>query len=325
MTDTLFLAFLARHDDEAWLRVVDRLDQAMHPVDRQATRIWFHLFPLRLQRALESAADPHGLEDYLRLEGRWRLSDQRDTSHRFLFGHRYWPEVAAAARRYSTQPVVPGSLDLAAQIQEIARGVAAALDVDQSWLVGMTAVAVRTLQQVGLGEAPGGIEQAVPHERRLGRPNPDGVLANRAKDHGQGVLGFLRGSRRMWTVTFDESDPGGRFPIINQQHITTAAALDTRDYRARDPRCTEGPIPVQCRSCSCGTCWVGVLGGADRLSPVDAQERATVAALGYSQSDEPNPVIRLACMAEVRGSISIVIPPWNGQVGARLQRAGRDA
>ena len=118
---------------------------------------------------------------------------------------------------------------------------------------------------------------------------------------------------------------GRDHPIIDEQHITTAAALDTRDYRARDPRCTEGPIPVQCRSCSCGTCWIGVLGGAEKLSPVDAQERATVAALGYSQSDEANPVIRLACMAEVHGSISIVIPPWNGQVGVRLQRAGRDA
>lgn len=325
MTDALFLAFLAQHDDEAWHRVVDRLEQAIHPVDRQATRIWFHLFPMRLQRALETADSPPALEAYLRLEGRWRLSDQRDTSHRFLFGHRYWPEVAAAVRRYATQPVVPGSLDLAAQVQEIARGVAGELGVDPSWLVGITAVGVRTLQQAGLGDASDGVDRARPSEQRGRRSIPDRVLAARAKDAGQGLFGFLRGRRRVWTVTFDESDPEASFPIVDEQHITTAAALDTRDYRALDPRCTEGPIPVQCRSCSCGTCWVGVLGGAEKLSPVDAQERATIAALGYSQADESNPVIRLACMAEVRGSVSIVIPPWNGQVGVRLQRAGRDA
>ena len=68
-------------------------------------------------------------------------------------------------------------------------------------------------------------------------------------------------------VTFDERGPANGSPSIASQHVTTAAALDTRDYRREDPRCTEGPIPVQCRSCSCGTCWVGILDGAERLSP----------------------------------------------------------
>src|SRR5688572_26505137 len=42
----LFLAFLAQHDDARWLRVVDRLQPAIHPVDRVATRIWLHFYPL---------------------------------------------------------------------------------------------------------------------------------------------------------------------------------------------------------------------------------------------------------------------------------------
>ena len=151
------------------------------------------------------------------------------------------------------------------------------------------------------------------------------ALKARARDDWQGLFGFTRGLRKQWSVTFDEAEPEAKFTLIEGQEIASGARTDKRDYHARDPRCTEGPIPVQCRSCSCGTCWIGVLGGAEKLSPVDAQERATVAALGYSQSDEANPVIRLACMAEVHGSISIVIPPWNGQVGVRLQRAGRDA
>jgi ferredoxin len=321
VTDALFLAFLAQHDDEAWHRVVDRLEHAMHPVDRRATRIWFHLFPMRLQRAVDGSGDPFALEDYLRLEGRWRLAEQRDTSHDFLFGHRYWPEVARAVLRYTTQPVVPGSLDLAAQVQEIARAAAAEHRIDPSWLVGITAVAVRTLQQAGFGDLSAGVGPERSRERA--GADPDRMVASRGKAAGRGLFGFLRGPRRTWTVSFDEFDPEATFPLISDQHITTAAALDTRDYRARDPRCTEGPIPVQCRSCSCGTCWIGVLAGAEELSPVDAQERATLAALGYSHSDDPNPVIRLACMAEAHGSVSIVIPPWNGQVGVRLQRVER--
>jgi ferredoxin len=77
---------------------------------------------------------------------------------------------------------------------------------------------------------------------------------------------------------------------------------------------------VQCRSCSCGTCWVGVLAGAEHLSEIEPRERTTLSALGYADSPEPRPVIRLACMAEAHGPVTLVIPPWNGQIGARLQR-----
>jgi len=320
--DPLFLAFLAQHDDDAWHRAVDRLRSAIHPVDREATRVWFHFYPMRLQRAIERASDPAALAQHLRLEGRWRLADQRDTSHHFLFGHRYWPEVCQALQRFASRPVAPGSLDLAAQVQEVARDVSGALGVEPSWVVGITAVALRTLQQVGLPEGSG-------HRRPLpelrAEERPDEVVAKRLKDGSQGLFGFLRGRRKEWTVTFDERRPDRSFRLIDSQHLTTAAALDTRDFRKDDPRCTGGPIPVQCRSCSCGTCWVGVLAGAENLSAVDDRERATIAALGYLVSDEPRPVVRLSCMAQGAGSVTIVIPTWNGQFGARLDRAERGA
>jgi ferredoxin len=102
--------------------------------------------------------------------------------------------------------------------------------------------------------------------------------------------------------------------LINSQHITTAAAMDQRNYRARDARCSQGPIPVQCQSCSCGTCWVGVLGGADRLSPVQPNERAKLAECGYIDTSETHPPIRLACQAQGFGRVSLVIPPWNGVI-----------
>jgi len=320
--DPLFLAFLAQHDDDAWHRAVDRLRSAIHPVDREATRVWFHFYPMRLQRAIERASDPDALAQHLRLEGRWRLADQRDASHHFLFGHRYWPEVCQALQRFASRPVAPGSLDLAAQVQEVTRDVSGALGVEPSWVVGITAVALRTLQQVGL---PDGSGHRRPLSELRGEERPDEVVAKRLNDGRQGRFGFLRGRRKEWTVTFDERRPDRSFRLIDTQHLTTAAALDTRDFRKDDPRCTEGPIPVQCRSCSCGTCWVGVLAGAENLSEVDDRERTTIGALGYLISDEPRPVIRLSCMAQGAGPVTIVIPPWNGQFGVRLDRAERGA
>jgi hypothetical protein len=54
---------------------------------------------------------------------------------------------------------------------------------------------------------------------------------------------------------------------------------------------------------------------------MEPRERATLEALGYADSPEPRPVIRLACMVEGHGPVTLVIPPWNGQVGVRLEKA----
>jgi ferredoxin len=306
----LFLAFLGQHDDAAWLRVVDRLQGAIHPVDRVATRIWFHVYPLRLQDAMESG-DAEVLRRRMSLEGRWRLSEQVDRSHACLYGHQHWDAVRQAVLAYGQDPGTPGSLDLAAQIQEIARRVAATVRVDPTLVAGITAIGLRTLQQVGpqaLAASPG---ETVGPGAWEGR-SADEVLATRNRQDSQGVFGFLRGDRKQWTVVFDERYPAAQFPLIHSQHITTAASMDARNYRARDARCTQGPIPVQCKSCSCGTCWVGVLGGAERLSPVQGNERAKLAECGYIVTDESHPPIRLACQAQAFGRVSLVIPPWNG-------------
>ncbi|MCC7031843.1 MAG: hypothetical protein IT179_03310 [Acidobacteria bacterium] len=323
--DPLFLAFLAQHDDAAWHRAVDRLQNATHPVDRAAVRIWLHFYPMRLQRAVEAAADSAALEHHLRLEGTWRLDQQRETSHWFLFGHRFWPQAREAVRAFASRAVVPGSLDLAAQIQAVARDLGDRLQVDPSWLVGIVAVAMRTLQQVGLPAIDPSRDGAVGGRIVGQEASPDEIVARRCRRGSQGVWGFFRGRRREWPVTFDERRPDGSFRLIETQHLTTAAGCDMRDYRSQDARCTEGPIPVQCRSWSCGSCWVGVLAGAEHLSPVDARERATISGLGYITTEEARPVIRLACMAQATGPVAIVIPPWNGQVGVRLERVRREA
>src|SRR5207253_5356310 len=77
-------------------------------------------------------------------------------------------------------------------------------------------------------------------------------------------------------------------------------------------------------SASCGTCWVGVLGGAEKLADVGAREGKKIKEFGYIDSAEPKPLIRLACQAQAQGAVSVVIPPWNGQFGKYLDALRED-
>ncbi len=317
----LFLAFLAQHDDAAWLRVVDRLEQSIHPVDRAATRIWFHLFPLSLQRLMDRP-DAADLARQMALAGRWRLADQIDRSHAFLFGHQHWRVAKRVALDFAGDAQPPGSLDLGAQIQEIASRAAAGTGAPRAELVGIAAVALRTLQQVGPQALQASAEHLVEPGRYAGL-SAQQVVRVRARSRGAGWRRLLGGASRQSDVTFNERDRGATFPLIHSQHLTTAAALDARDYRTAEPRCSEGPIPVQCRACSCGTCWVGVLAGAETLSAMESREREKLAECGVLQDPDPqggSPVIRLACMTQAAGPVSIVIPPWNGLLGRVLTR-----
>jgi ferredoxin len=179
-----------------------------------------------------------------------------------------------------------------------------------------------TLRQAGpaaFAAAPGTIH--LPD--RVRARSPVQVMKLRARDDRQGLVGALRGIGKRWTVTFDENDPAATFPLIHNQEIASAAQADKRDYRSRDPRCTpgEGPIPVECRAASCGTCWVGVLGGAEKLSPVNERDEGRrMKVFGYSDTDGAQPLIRLSCQARARGAVSIVIPPWNGVFGKFIPR-----
>jgi ferredoxin len=146
------------------------------------------------------------------------------------------------------------------------------------------------------------------------------VLRDRAKDDSQGLFGFLRTVNKKWTVTYDENDETAHYVMNNIQDLAWGAADDrTRNWREIDARRIEGPIPVECRSASCGTCWVGVLGGADKLSDVAAREGKKIKEFGYIDTNEPKPLIRLACQAQTHGAVSIVIPPWNGVFGKYLR------
>jgi ferredoxin len=318
---TPFEAFLAAHDDGAWAATVQELLPSIHEVDRTATQIWFRFFPLALLRAFEQSDDPARLAQELLMQGRWYLKDQPDSSHTFLYGHRFWPEVKRAVMRAAEGEVKPGAT-LAEVVREVARAVASERKTDESLATGIAAVGLMTLEQVGLAEFRRATGEVLIDRRHLKR-TPEEILRERAKDDGQGLFGFLRTADKHWTVVWDENKDDRRFKAVDMQEVASGAAADKRPWHEQDERCTvdEGPIPVQCRSASCGTCWVGVLGGAEKLTEVEWRERKMMPLFGYIETDEPRPLIRLSCQARATGAVSVVIPPWNGYFGKYLKRA----
>lgn len=317
-TETPFDTFLNQHDEEAWAATLATLRRSIHEVDRNATQIWFAFYPMPLLGALEQSNDREKLAHQLLLQGDYELKSQIDSSHRFLYGHRFWTQVKRAVEEHASQTEVYAT-SLADQILAVARTVAQQLKKDESLLVGITAVAFMTVEQIGVAAfkaSPGTVSIADKHAKK----SPEQVLRGRAKDDSQGLLGFLRTVNKQWTVTWDENDDGARYKLREAQDLAWGAADDrSRDWRAIDPRRSEGPIPVECRSAACGTCWVGVLGGAEKLADVGAREGKKIKEFGYIDTAEPKPLIRLACQAQAYGAVSVVIPPWNGQFGKYLR------
>lgn len=317
---TPFEAFLAAQDDAAWSATIQELLPSIHEVDRNATQVWFRFFPLALLRAFEQSEDPAKLAQELLMQGRWYLKDQTDSSHTFFYGHRFWPETKRAVVKMAESELKTGAT-LNEAARELARAVASERKVDESLTTGIAAVGLMTLQQTGLAEFKRTQGEVLIDRAHL-RRTPEEILRERAKDEGQGLFGFLRTSDKQWTVVWDENKDDRRFKAVDQQEVASGAATDKRPWHEQDERCTvnEGPIPVQCRSASCGTCWVGVLGGAEKLSEVDWRERKMMPLFGYIETDEPRPLIRLSCQARATGAVSVVIPPWNGYFGKYLKR-----
>jgi ferredoxin len=319
-TETPFETFLNQHDEEAWSATLVTLLRSIHEVDRNAAQIWFAFYPLPLQRALDQSDDREKLVQQLLLQGDYELKHQIDTSHRFLYGHRFWPQVKKAVEQHADSFNQTARASLADQILAVARSVAQPLKKGESLLTGITAVAFMTVQQAGFAAfkaAPG----VIGIDKKHAKKSPEQILRDRAKQDSQGLLGFLRTVNKQYTVTHDENDDKAKYKLNEGQDMAWGAASDhSRDWRAIDPRRGEGPIPVECRSAACGTCWVGVLGGAAKLADVGAREGKKIKEFGYIDTAEPKPLIRLACQAQAYGAVSVVIPPWNGQFGKYLRK-----
>jgi len=319
ITETPFETYLKGQGEEAWAATLTTLLRSVHEVDKNATQIWFSFYPLSLFRAFKAAEDPEKLAAQLLLKGVYQLKDQIDSSHKFLYGHRYWPEVKRAVEAYAAGFNAAETSQLSDQILKIARQVAQTGGLDESLIVGITAVAFMTIQQTGLATFKNAKGEML-LDRNHARKSPEQVLRQRAVDDSQGLLGFLKTVDKKWTVTHDENDDAAKYKLNNAQDLAWGAEADrSRNWRELDPRRVEGPIPVECRSASCGTCWVGVLGGAEKLSDVAVREGKQIKEFGYIDTTEPKPLIRLACQAQALGAVSIVIPPWNGVFGKYMR------
>lgn len=323
ITDTTtrspFEVYLNQHGEEAWAAALTTLLRSIHEVDKNATQIWFSFYPLSLLRAFEAADASEQLSARLLMKGVYHLKNQIDSSHKFLYGHRYWPEVKKAVEVLAANYSTDNAAELSDQILQVAREVGQELKVDQSLTVGITAVAFMTVRQAGLS-AFSSAKGEMLLDRKHAKKSPEQVLRERAVDDGQGLFGFLKTVDKKWTVTHDENDDAAKYRLNNAQDLAWGAEADrSRDWRELDPRRVEGPIPVECRSASCGTCWVGVLGGAEKLSDVAVREGKQIKEFGYIDTVEAKPLIRLACQAQALGAVSVVIPPWNGVFGKYLK------
>src|SRR5436305_2624061 len=130
-----FEKFLDNQTDEAWSQVVKALLPSIHEVDRAATQIWFRFYPIALLRALQQAEDPEKLAAQLLLQGDYYLKDQIDSSHTFLYGHRFWPEVKRGVIERA-ETFAESNADLMSEIREIAKRVASTAKAQESLLIG---------------------------------------------------------------------------------------------------------------------------------------------------------------------------------------------
>ncbi|MGH9463888.1 MAG: hypothetical protein ACRD1X_22020 [Vicinamibacteria bacterium] len=321
MEKSKFRSFLQEHDQKAWNEILDRLTPSIHPVDRAATRIWFAFWPLELRAAL---SDPRGQEEVVRamdLEGKWRLEEVIDSEVDFLYGSKYWAPVKKAVIAHAERYEKPEGKDLEQRIREVAGDVGASEKIEDSVVLGITVVAFMALQQIGLEALTKVADQ--PATRSWGSASPDRVVKRRERSHA-GLMSFLKGYGQSHRVVWDESREDGVFLARHGQDLAMAAATDTRDYRAMDYRCVEGPIPVECRVASCGYCWVGAISGRENLSEISSFEKERLHYFGYDAVNDPDdsrPLIRLACQTQCLGDVTLVTAPWNGELERRHQKS----
>lgn len=188
-----------------------------------------------------------------------------DAARRVLYGYRYWPRVTAAVLANPGQE--SAFVDRVITIAEAATRTAR---VDVDLLIGITASAIELYDRVGaptFTAMQGDVN--LPPAAMLETPTM--VRRRRARNSPDGLIGALPGVPRRWSLT-REPDPDDTYVV------------------------REGEPLAPCRGGTHDECLVGIVAGADRLSPVDGHE--------------PYPLVRRACEARVFGRVSVLyLPP----------------
>ena len=218
-----------------WNSAIAALLPSIHPVDRNSVQIWFRFYPLSLEQFLSASENIDEAKQSIAMQGEFGLEDRIDTSHDFLYGHRYWTAVKAAIEAES-QVFQGENIGLSDEITQIAAMVAGKLKVDRSLVIGITAVGFMTATQVGL-------EKLRTSNGKPAKPSgimaksADAVVAARKQDDSQGIFGFLKTVNKTFSVIHNE---GGkeRFEILNDQEIASASANDrSQNWQSKDARC----------------------------------------------------------------------------------------
>lgn len=311
---TKFEDFLNTFSEKDWLKVVEELAPAIHEVDRIATQVWFRFYPLELLRYLQNVEDKAATLHGFAMQGNYELKDQIDSSHHFLYGHRFWGAVKKVIKQRA-ESFKGVSDSLTTEVKQIAQTVANEAKSNVTLTTGISLVGLMTLVQVGLEE----FGKTSGEVNITDNKSPNSIVEERAKDDSQGMFGFLKTIDKKYSVAWTDKSTEGKFGIISDEDIATASAKDqSQNWKAKDDRCWEGVVPVECRSASCGTCWVGVLGGAEKLTAVAPREAKQMKVFGYNQPEGDHPFMRLACQSKISGNVTIVIPPWNGVFGKKV-------
>jgi ferredoxin/predicted Rdx family selenoprotein len=315
-----FVAFLEKHNQEMWNETLARLLPSTHEVDRMATRIWFAFWPLELNEALRDSLGSEEMARIMDLEGQWHLEKQLDASVGFLYGAKYWPSVKKAVLSHAERSEQPDGSSLGEQIRDVARKVAEQEGVEESVIVGITAVAFMMLQQVGMDELMKVADR--PAEGGMYRRSADDVARRRKRKKEGGFIARLQGAGRTYKIVWDEKNRKA-FKARHGEDLASAGARVDGDFRSMDYRRPQGPVPVECRIGSCGYCWVGVVEGKENLSELTDHEKKRLQYFGYDQVSDPGdsrPPVRLSCQVQCQGDVTIVIPPWNGELKRRLDK-----
>ncbi|MEJ7625046.1 MAG: hypothetical protein WKF34_13715 [Pyrinomonadaceae bacterium] len=314
--NTKFTDHLKTFSESDWLAAVDQLLPDVHEVDRVALEVWFRFYPLGLRRYVEETGRDEAVQG-LALQGDFDLADKIDTSHHFLYGHRFWKTVKTqvVAKAETSKGESAGLADL---INDIGIFTAEKHHVERGLANAIAAVGLATLNQVGLQAFTASPGDTTEPSGLMKKP-PAVIVAEREKDDSQGLFGFLKTVDKKFSVAFSGLDFSGKFSVMNDQQLTHASEQDrSQPWQTMDDRCWEGPIPVECTAAACGTCWIGVLGGREKMNEVTARERRAMKVFGYNQPEEPKPFLRLACQSKTSGNVTVAIPPWNGIFGKKV-------
>jgi len=143
-----FEIFLNQFDEKAWLDAVAALLPEIHEVDRNAVQIWFRFYPLSLFRYLQNAENKEEAVQKFVLQGDYELKNQIDSSHKFLYGHRFWKETHAAivhhAKNFHTE-----NADLKTEARAITKTVAQSAKTTECLAVGIVLAGLMTIVQAG--------------------------------------------------------------------------------------------------------------------------------------------------------------------------------